>query len=433
MSAAILSGFLAVSFGLSLVWRMRDARRSNAHRARLGDGSAPQVVPDTLIPRIDKELCIGSGTCVAACPEHNVIGIVDGVAKLITPSACVGHGECAAACPVGAIKLVFGTREHPVQLPAFDRDLQTNLPGVYIAGEVSGISLIRNAIKLGKRAADAIAASGRRGGGGMKDALVIGAGPAGVSAALELRQHGLSVEVLERSAAPLATLRAYPAQKRVQLGKVELAGGARIRAAALDKEELLEKLIAVTERSGLAIRANEAALAIEPRAGGWTVRTARGTHGAANVVVALGRRGAARRLDVPGRRSAEGALRAGRSERGARPRRAGGRRRQQRDREPVRAARSGSGRVRDAIVSARAADPAARGQQRALRPRARARSRARAPEQRGRARGERQRSPALGVGPRNASAEPARRRAARRALAGRGAAPLRHRGRRKAG
>jgi thioredoxin reductase (NADPH) len=300
VSAAILSGFLAVSFGLSLVWRMRDTRRSDALRELLGDGIEPQAVPDTLIPKINKELCIGSGTCVAACPEHNVIGIVDGVAKLITPSACVGHGECAAACPVGAIKLVFGTREQPVQLPAFDRDLQTNLPGVYIAGEVSGISLIRNAIKLGRRAADAIAANGRRGSGQMKDALVIGAGPAGVSAALALRKHGLSVEVLERSTAPLATLRAYPAQKRVQLGKVELAGGPRIRAAALDKEELLDKLIAVTEQSGLAIHANEAALAIEPRAGGWSVKTARGQRSAANVVVALGRRGAARRLDVPG-------------------------------------------------------------------------------------------------------------------------------------
>ena len=433
MSAAILSGFLAVSFGLSLVWRMRDTRRSDAHRALLGDGSAPQAVPDTLIPQINKELCIGSGTCVAACPEHNVIGIVDGVAKLITPSACVGHGECAAACPVGAIKLVFGTREHPVQLPAFDRDLQTNLPGVYIAGEVSGISLIRNAIKLGKRAADAIAANGRRGCGQMKDALVIGAGPAGVSAALALRKHGLSVEVLERSAAPLATLRAYPAQKRVQLGKVELAGGPRIRAAALDKEELLERLIAVTEQSGLAIHANEAALAIEPRAGGWSVKTARGQRSAANVVVALGRRGAARKLDVPGDdlpkvhyELVDPTIARGLA-------RAGGRRRQQRDREPVRAARSRSGGVGDAVVPARAADPTARGQQRALRPRAGARAHAPAPEQPDRARGRRQRAPAFGIGARRAPAEPARGGATRRALAGRGAAPLRHRGGREAG
>ena len=99
MSAAVVSGFLAVSLGLSLVWRLRDARRSNAHRARLGDGRAPQAVPDTLIPRIDAQLCIGSGTCVAACPEHDVIGIVDGVAKLVTPSACVGHGNLKFASP----------------------------------------------------------------------------------------------------------------------------------------------------------------------------------------------------------------------------------------------------------------------------------------------------------------------------------------------
>ena len=40
------------------------------------------------------------------CPEHSILGIIDGKAALLAPAMCVGHGACQAACPTKAISLV---------------------------------------------------------------------------------------------------------------------------------------------------------------------------------------------------------------------------------------------------------------------------------------------------------------------------------------
>jgi thioredoxin reductase/ferredoxin len=301
VTALVLALFVAAALGLSQLWRARELRSSRRNHTLLDEIAASGVaIPDTVIPRIDPALCIGSGTCVKACPENDVIGVVDGVARLIAPSACVGHGECAAACPVGAIELVFGTREHAVAVPDLDPELQTNLPGVYIAGEAMGVSLIRNAVRLGRTVAERIAQSGRRGAGEVLDAVVIGAGPAGMSAALALQDRGLRVEVLERDV-PLATLRGYPEGKLVLTGKLELAGRRPVRTASMPRERVLALFDSVVADAQLAIHSAASVSALQARGdGSWTVRSTRGTRHAANVIVAMGRRGAPRKLDAPG-------------------------------------------------------------------------------------------------------------------------------------
>jgi thioredoxin reductase (NADPH) len=67
--------------------------------------------PASLHPIINPSLCLGCGTCVRACPEGNVLGIINGKAQLIEPSHCIGHGACKTACPTDAITLVFGSAE----------------------------------------------------------------------------------------------------------------------------------------------------------------------------------------------------------------------------------------------------------------------------------------------------------------------------------
>jgi len=299
MSAAVLAVFVAVSLLLSLLWRLRDQRDSARNAALLEAlGAEGVAIPDTIIPRIDPDRCIGSGTCVDACPEKNVIGLVHGRAVLLTPSACVGHGECVEACPVHAVQMVFGTREHGVHVPDIDDDLQTRLPGVYVAGEATGISLIRNAVRMGRKAAAAVIESGRRGAGDAFDALIIGAGPAGLSAALALQTQGLRVQVVERDVA-LATLRSFPKGKRVQTGTLELAGEERIRGAAMSKEQLLAALSSAVQR--VPVAGHESVSALESIEGGqWLVRTDRAVRKAANVIVAMGRRGAPRKLECEG-------------------------------------------------------------------------------------------------------------------------------------
>ncbi len=82
--------------------------------------------------------------------------MIDGRPKLIKPSACIGHGECLRGCPVDAITLVIGTEKRGVELPLLGNDFQTNVPGLYIAGELGGMGLIHNAVNQGSQAMRAI-------------------------------------------------------------------------------------------------------------------------------------------------------------------------------------------------------------------------------------------------------------------------------------
>lgn len=110
--------------------------------------------PLTLHPEIDPSVCAGCGTCTKACPEGDILQLINHRAVLVAPTKCVGHGECEKACPVGAIKLVFGTKTKGVDIPRLTKDYETNVPGLYIAGELGGMGLIRNAIKQGILAAE---------------------------------------------------------------------------------------------------------------------------------------------------------------------------------------------------------------------------------------------------------------------------------------
>ena len=130
-----------VAVVVALIYLVR--RRSEHRRARATLEEAVRTelhVPPSLHPVIDPDVCIGSGSCIQACPEGQILGLVGGVAKLINASSCIGHGRCAAECPVSAIKLVFGSAERGVDLPEIDGSFETSRPGVYIVGELGGMA-----------------------------------------------------------------------------------------------------------------------------------------------------------------------------------------------------------------------------------------------------------------------------------------------------
>lgn len=280
------------------LWERRRHRRSRAVRddvASLGD----DAVPSSLHPVVDLDRCIGSGACVRACPEHEVIGITDGRAHLINPLACVGHGACQAACPVGAIKLVFGTAARGVELPRVSPSFETSQPGVYIAGELGGMGLIRNAVAQGSQAADAIARSKRRGRPDELDVIVVGGGPAGIAATLAARHHGLRVLLVEQERFG-GTIQHYPRAKVVMTGSFELPGYGAVRRRTMSKEELVRLWMDVRARTDLPVREGVRVERLIADRGRWQVCAVDWVGHAASVVLALGRRGAPRRLEVPG-------------------------------------------------------------------------------------------------------------------------------------
>jgi ferredoxin len=142
-------------------WYVRSRRRKEVASIRAAEEAiaASMTEPPSLHPVIDPTKCIGCRSCVAACPEqdaHPVLGIIRGKARLVGPSNCIGHGACKAACPVDAIELVFGTERRGVDIPVVKPDFETNIPGIFIAGELGGMGLIRNAVEQGRQALDSI-------------------------------------------------------------------------------------------------------------------------------------------------------------------------------------------------------------------------------------------------------------------------------------
>lgn len=295
---------VAVAIVLNIAFRKSEQLRTDAGRQDLLELEAMgDIVPASIHPKIDPIRCIGSGACVHACPEKSVLSVVNGRGVLTNPLGCIGHGACAAACPVQAITLVFGTDTRGLELPQIDPDFQTNQPGVYIVGELGGMGLIRNAVSQGRQAADHIISEERRGGDGALDAIVVGAGPAGISAALRLMEAGLSVNVLEREAFG-GTITHYPRGKVVMTGPLDFAMYGRVSKRKMSKEQLVELWNDIEEKTQIPVTTGALVERIEQGPGGdWIAQSGVGAVRAANVLLALGRRGSPRKLGVPGEES----------------------------------------------------------------------------------------------------------------------------------
>lgn len=281
-----------------VLYLRRRQRVESEHAATLAEAvSAGLTEPPSLHPVIDPGRCIGSAACVRACPEQ-ALGIVGGKAVLTSPAACIGHGACHAACPVEAITLVFGTERRGIDIPFVKPDFETNVPGLYIAGELGGMGLIRKAAEQGRQAVNSVAR--RRIGRSALDVLIVGAGPAGIAAGLGAIEHGLRYVLIEQEESLGGTVFHYPRNKIAMTAPVDLPIVGRMRFTEVSKEKLLEFWRGVVDRSGLAIAFGECMQRVESVNGRFVVRTNRGSHEADAVVLAIGRRGTPRKLGVPG-------------------------------------------------------------------------------------------------------------------------------------
>ncbi len=286
---------LVIMLAYWLIQRRRTLKAQRVHQESVASGL---LEPASLHPVIDYARCLGCGTCVKACPEKNVLGIMNNQAKLITPSSCIGHGACKTACPTQAITLVFGTATRGVDIPQVGADFQTNISGIYIAGELGGMGLIRNAIEQGRQAIEAIAGNGRKRPSGQLDVLVIGAGPAGISAAMAAKELNLSYRVLEQDTVG-GTIAHYPRGKVVMTAPAKLPIVGEFHFVETSKESLMSFWSEVVNKAALDIRIGARVGSIDVIDGGFEVQ-ADECYRASNVLLAIGRRGTPRKLGVPG-------------------------------------------------------------------------------------------------------------------------------------
>lgn len=255
--------------------------------------------PASLHPVTDPGKCIGCGACVTACPEGKVLGLIHGKAQLINPTKCIGHGACKAACPFDAITLVFGTEKRGVDIPHVKENFETNVPGLFIAGELGGMGLIRNAVEQGRQAMEAIRKVKGIGKGDVLDVVIIGAGPAGLAATLGAKQHKLRAVTVEQDSLG-GTVFNFPRGKVVMTAPVQMPMVGKINFRETTKENLLKLWQKIEKDQNLKINYREKVEDIKPVGESFEVTTTKKTYQTRTVLLCIGRRGTPRKLGVPG-------------------------------------------------------------------------------------------------------------------------------------
>ncbi len=265
--------------------------------------------PVSLHPVVDVNSCIQTGACISACPEKDILGILNGKATTINASHCIGHGACFHACPTQAITLCIGTEKRGVELPHVDQSFETNVPGIYIAGEIGGMGLIKNAVEQGKQAVENLAGKIDKKILADYDLIIVGAGPAGISASLAAKKLKLSALTLEQDSLG-GTVFTFPRSKIIMTSPMDIPLYGKVKLHETSKMELLNLWNEVLGKNEIVIKEMAKVESIVFEANRFVVETTnKEKFTCRKVLLSIGRRGTPRKLDIPGEISTKVAYR----------------------------------------------------------------------------------------------------------------------------
>jgi thioredoxin reductase (NADPH) len=284
-----------------IIYVLRGKRKSDKVKKKVAIAKEEgKYEPVSLHPFIDPNICIGSGACIRACPEKDILGIVDGKATVINASNCIGHGACFLACPVDAISLRIGTEKRGVDLPHVKPSYETDMDGIFIAGELGGMGLIKNSTEQGVQAVENIIKQRKIENSTGLDLVIIGAGPAGIAASLSAKKHGLKFKTLEQDSLG-GTVFTFPRMKVVMTKPMDLPLVGKMKLVNTSKQELLDIWTSALTKNNITIQENTKVEKITSIENGFELTLKDGSIIETDqVLIAIGRRGTPRKLGVKG-------------------------------------------------------------------------------------------------------------------------------------
>ncbi len=272
-----------------MLWKLKLSRQVQPGEGSNGDGPRPIVHQD---------LCIGCSSCVNACPE-NVLEIVAGKSTVLNIDACKGVATCAEVCPTGACVLTGQGAARRMEVPDIDESFETNQKGIYAIGELGGLGLIKNAVNEGQLVVDKLKPRlvNRN---GILDIIIVGGGPAGLSASLAAKEAGLKSLILEQGSFA-DTIRRFPNRKIVMAEPVRVPMYGSLWISDAPKETLLSVWKTIIESAEIPINEKEQVTDIRRNGNeAFHVETNKGSYDSHSVILAIGKRGSPRPLEAKG-------------------------------------------------------------------------------------------------------------------------------------
>jgi thioredoxin reductase (NADPH) len=298
-----------IAVGLVLVFLLNYIRKQKKIEAKALEaaekGKLRSDGPQSQHPHIDTTYCIGCAACTMVCPEGDVLAMLGGKAVIVNGFKCIGHSLCAEVCPVGAITMVMASPSMGADLPRLTQEYETSIKNMFIVGELGGLALIKNAINQGRECIDNIAnrlsaMAARRSVPDVYDVLIVGAGPAGISASLRAIEKKLNYVTLDEGEMG-GTVAKYPRQKLVMTSPVEFPTYGKFKKTELSKEELLGFWDKVLQRVDFKFRKGEKVEDIKKGEDGiFTVVTAKNQYRSHAIILGIGKSGSPRKLGVKG-------------------------------------------------------------------------------------------------------------------------------------
>ena len=190
--------------------------------------------------------------------------------------------------------------------PEIDANGETSVKGVFIIGDLTGIPLLKLAAESGKKIIDFFESDKdlqklkeASKDSGIFDLIIVGAGPAGITAGIEASKRNYKFTILEASQ-KFSTILNFPKGKPIIAAPEGYKQEAELKINDGTKESLLEELNEQIKNIDLQLHEGVRVERIEKQKNHLTIVTTEGSYKALRIVLAIGKTGNAKMLNIPG-------------------------------------------------------------------------------------------------------------------------------------